>query len=97
MTNGTAPNQILTEDSLDISPRLDSEPQSLMGVRFACNTLENAMPLIIQEVHFEGLLSVLALLGSCSSLAMLRAISALMNFSLFHHFCVHFFPCSNLL
>ena len=53
VTNGTAPSQILTEDSLDLSPRLDSEPQSLMGVRFACHTLENAMPLIIQEVLFK--------------------------------------------
>ena len=57
-----------TADLLDISPRNDSEPQSLMGVRFACHTLENAMPLIIQEVHFEGRIRVFGALNLCSNL-----------------------------
>ena len=60
VTSGTDPNLTLTDESLDISPRPDSEPQSLMGVRFACHTLENAMPLIIAEVHFEGRIRGLA-------------------------------------
>ena len=45
----TAP--VETYDSIDLFPHIDSEPQSLMGTRFACSTLENAMPLIMQEVH----------------------------------------------
>ena len=53
MTSGASPMPIPTEDSVDILPTSDSEPQSLMGVRFACHALENAMPLIMQEVYFE--------------------------------------------
>ena len=44
---------IPADDSLQMSSTFDTEPQSLMGVRFACNALENAMPMIMQEVHFE--------------------------------------------
>ena len=53
MTSDVPRMGMITEDpleSLEISPPSDSEPQSLMGVRFACNTLENAMPMIMQEV-----------------------------------------------
>ena len=43
----------------EIPPVSGSEPQSLMGVRFACGTLERAMPLIIDEVYFSGTFSTL--------------------------------------
>ena len=46
----------------EIPPVSDSEPQSLMGVRFACGTLERAMPLIIDEVYFSGTFSILVFL-----------------------------------
>ena len=50
--NSAAPTApVETYDSIDLFPHIDSEPQSLMGTRFACSTLENAMPLIMQEVH----------------------------------------------
>ena len=39
----------------EIPPVSGSEPQSLMGVRFACGTLERAMPLIIDEVYLVAL------------------------------------------
>ena len=52
LVNSAAPTApVETYDSIDLFPHIDSEPQSLMGTRFACNTLENAMPLIMQEVH----------------------------------------------
>ena len=54
LVNSAAPTATVeTYDSIGLFPHIDSEPQSLMGTRFACNTLENAMPLIMQEVHFK--------------------------------------------
>ena len=48
MNKSAAPHQIGSND--DYPPSYDSGPQSLMGVRFACGTMERAMPLIFDEV-----------------------------------------------
>ena len=53
VTSDASRRQIFAQDSLEIPPPCDSEPQSLMGVRFACNALESAMPMIMTEVPFE--------------------------------------------
>ena len=91
VTNGTAPSQILTEDSLDLSPRLDSEPQSLMGVRFACHTLENAMPLIIQEVLFKRTSKCFGACGRLRQLDMLMTkLYTFENFPLLNCFVSSF-------
>ena len=52
MTSDASQMPIPADDSLQMSSTFDTEPQSLMGVRFACNALENAMPMIMQEVKF---------------------------------------------
>ena len=50
MTSEASIIQMVGGDATEIPPPSESEPQSLLGVRFACQAMENAMPLIIDEV-----------------------------------------------
>ena len=53
VTSGASIIQTIGGDNIETPPPSDSEPQSLLGVRFACQAMEHAMPLIIDEVLIE--------------------------------------------
>ena len=55
VTSEASTIQMVGGNSIEIPPPSESEPQSLLGVRFACQAMENAMPLIIDEVLTEWL------------------------------------------
>ena len=55
VTIGASPIETYGENPIEMPLNSDSEPQSLLGTRFACKAMENAMPLIIDEVQLASL------------------------------------------